>query len=437
MTSRCSNYPPHCVKACRFRSPTRLTTVNQIRRRQRKEFLGSNSQRGLYFTPELYDAFVALLRRAKVTALAAQAGQYDEANMIPANEPEVPSHEHAREGKVGGAVDPTTDRDVEVGENVSVSTSSTRPTSPPSAPHLTDVDGGHVLISTQAVGFGNLASSPPIKDNTSHELGVESDTGSRSTEQLSRSRSENEAAATQRVRTFGVDESNDVTGVEALRQMLHSLNCGEWDGSVDTVLQAIDSLSAWIPSPQENVVESKSSDEVAPEILKGESHRRDESGYQEGMDGPTTVEGDVRADSDSEGLEQAMGDGGLAGSDRDPSDSQASDTASDSENVVGSTDADESADDEEEEFIGHPVLCEQMELRSEWRRLVFDAQLEPVMDSHVLLRQEIRSMANAVAGAIEQAREQAGDLPGAEEHSRVGAILGYDKARYLRCIFLL
>ncbi|CAN0545445.1 unnamed protein product, partial [Ectocarpus sp. 12 AP-2014] len=57
------------------RTPVR---EEEIRRRQREEFLSINAEQGLHFTPRVYDGFMLLLQRAKAIALAAERGDYDE-----------------------------------------------------------------------------------------------------------------------------------------------------------------------------------------------------------------------------------------------------------------------------------------------------------------------------------------------------------------------
>lgn len=65
----------------------------------------------------------------------------------------------------------------------------------------------------------------------------------------------------------------------------------------------------------------------------------------------------------------------------------------------------------------------------QWRRLLLDAQLEPETDASPVMRAEVISMVEAIAVAMEEARQEAvGLFPGGVT-PRVGPVLGYDEVR--------
>ena len=197
---------------------------------------------------------------------------------------------------------------------------------------------------------------------------------------------------------------------DRLRSMLQALDSAEWDGAVDTVLGAIEGLSKWIPecppcSETERQVSRKKGGclEMGARGDPGPlALRPDENGV--------AVESDEHDDDDGEDDREEDDEGGAEEEGEDESNQE------------------QEEEEEEEDRDEHPLVREQRSLREEWRLLVLDAQLEPETDDcSVLLREEVVNMAEKIAGAMEDARKQAGDMVPRGGGTLRGPFLRYDK----------
>lgn len=294
--------------------------VFQIRRRQRKGFLAANSKRGLYFTPRLYDAFVALLQRAKSIALAAEAGEYKDATTTQDLDSETFGGRGGAELRQatggdstrildGGAnaklgdqqFERTNERKIkDDGDNYDKhSTSSTRPTAAVSmAAEAADAneddestdrntsgqdeeDDGNDMgkasrwraaktdettaLAAGATGAAGSSTGGAARldgANRNVSIGTAKYQSGQAAPLMDQTMSSQQAetpaqdnltienaAATSLPSPVGRLDTAVDDSMEALRGMLKSLDCGEWNGGVDAVLEAIDGLSRWIPLP--------------------------------------------------------------------------------------------------------------------------------------------------------------------------------------------
>lgn len=440
------------------------TFPSQIRRRQRKEFVSKNAEQGLYFTPRLYDGFMALLQRAKTIALAAEAGTYDvDSSSNKSDENNVLMHDHAQGAEAGEctgqdgleALPPSTaqERSNSIGvikgggssggeKDSDRSECSTRPVSAQSSSGSSEgsVGGGggdsdhndreDEDRTLKARNQGTVAVESEHTKRRGHSTAGEgmeikarqieedltiaaADTGQESVEEI-REREEDDGGN-------GREGEDQARRAEALlRGMLESLNCAEWDGAVSTVLDAIEDLTRWVPTTP-----------LLPPLppadgtdLEGARRSSAAEGALAGSGGALTAVGDDddRIRGAQAGEEERIGGAGT----RDSKDAEEEEDEDDEEEEEeeaeeeddedaeeegededdGSEHEDETDEDEEAEQL-HPVLTEQNALRAQWRRLLLDAQLEPETDCTMLMREAVESMVRDVAGVMEGVRREA------------------------------
>ena len=241
-------------------------------------------------------------------------------------------------------------------------------------------------------------------------------------------------STTERLGMNGNDEEREAAEhLETLRGMLQRLDCGEWDGSVNTVLDIIEGLSSWIPppaSPDESPLTQNYQNGAGPGLDKGI--------LNPGVDAP------LASDNDLDSQEASGRDGGRGeqnhpqgeGGDDDEDEEEEEEeeevgTDMDAESKGEGEDDDDNDDyygDKEEEEKGHPLLRERNGLRAQWRRLVLDAQLEPETNCSAFMREEVGIMMDGIIDAMEAVRRETGRAVGGEGTPR-GNVLGYDEVR--------
>ncbi|CAM9801293.1 unnamed protein product [Scytosiphon promiscuus] len=275
----------------------------EIRRRQRMDFVSTNAEQGLYFTPRLYDGFMALLQRARAIAHAAGAGMYDvetrsnngdvEGDQINGSDTPARMHNHAPgaeaeerttqnglESVLTSITKSRTSRNgvIKTGDDDSEKESeqsecSTRPVSARSSSGGSEASlGGEgnglnarededdaskvryqatvVAVSKNAESERNLATVGGMETKSGHvddEPTIAAVDRERGTDS-STNRSQEMAEGEDDERGDGRKGGDQARGDEALlRGMLESLNCAEWDGAVTTVLDAIEDLTNSTP----------------------------------------------------------------------------------------------------------------------------------------------------------------------------------------------
>lgn len=448
----------------------------QIRRRQRKAFLTANAERGLYFTPQLYDGFMSLLQQAKAAALAAQAGAYDETTKCNAVDSDGCAYAtlagERRQQPPLDADDGTGNETTHLNNKESGSANekesgsrddderlsySTRPPSDVSSggddgdddrqEHKSDPgdakqspygnDGApgrleqrtkNVEDDVQNVGGRYLSGVAAPRKLTVEEEAAE---GVSEVPAIGVAEDGNGSTATSHQDSSGNnrEEAEAVAGkgvsMEALKNMLQMLDCGEWDGAVSTVLDAIESLSKWIPPPTADgespldqnknftqsghVDKSKAVFNLGAAVLQGSDNGRGDGGTSSG----SQAEADgTEGESDNDGEEEEQEEAEEEATDTDAEDKK----------------EEEEEEEEEADEGGHPIFCKQKALRAQWRRLVLDAQLEPATDCGTIMRDEVGTMLNDIAGAMEEVRRDVGNVTGGAETPR-GTVLRYDEVR--------
>lgn len=465
---------------------------SQIRRRQRKAFLSANSEHGLYFTPRLYDGFMSLLQKAKATALAAEAGYYDDnkSNEGGGNDKttatesaeEQQMQQHLSLGVDGGrrsnkvnsaaaavpSITPTqkmknkNEEDLEDGSGDGERSScSTHPASDRSLGGYGDEDanddtrrtGGdtrgisHGGYRSDVLEQGRGEGKGTVDGNATFQAGSNSHTPvERVLEELTPGgdlEARQEAGGCEARSTtegFGLNNNNEderesSERLGTLRDMLQRLDCEEWDGAVNTVLNVIEGLSSWVPPPA-----SLDESPLAQNNHNGAGPGIDENSLSLGVDAL------LASDDGADDQEASSRDGGRGEEDdpkrEDDDDDEDKEEQEGEEEEEGGTDTDaeskgEDEDDydnyysekEEEEEKRHPLLREQKALRAQWRRLVLDAQLEPETDCSAFMREEAGIMIDGIIDAMEAVRRETGRAVGGEGTPR-GNILGYDEVRF-------
>ncbi|CAB1098944.1 unnamed protein product [Ectocarpus sp. CCAP 1310/34] len=428
------------------RTPVR---EEEIRRRQREEFLSINAEQGLYFTPRVYDGFMLLLQRAKAIALAAERGDYDPDTNSGNDTPGTPHGEAvpeeggdgARQGLdnavlAGAKTIPTAKgsndhgpeqkggRDGNSGgggnENGERSECSTRPASALSSSEGADDDGsssndgddnedddegGKVEAQDPSHGSnaGDVTVEPTEVEGQENSAMAGAEEGERGVEQeAGRDEDGTTEAFTEEDGGRGGDTGggeDQASAQSLLRGMLERLDCGEWDGDVNTVLAAIDGLTRWIPVPPPALPPPP------PPLPSAGMDESDGVLLTPGAEGLADLDADgtQRGGRDDDGMSAASGDGDDADDDDDEEEEE-------EEEEEGEEEEDEEGDeddvgDDEEEGPQHPVFAEQRALRAQWRRLVLDAQLEPETDECLeLMRETVGNMVAGIPAAMEQAR---------------------------------
>lgn len=356
-----------------------VVATYQIRRRQREGFLEANTERGLYFTPHLYDGFMSLLQRVKAAALAAEAGSYDWGS----------SDTNAR---------------------------------PQLANELLLSDAPLLMRGGTAVSARNEEASDVEKeaiqgsgDTMTVEAGVEG-CHHENTEveavQEEATRERKEHNAVEIAYTEATDSESlrlEPRGMAKLKSMLQALDSSEWDGSVDAVRSEIEGLNKWIVPPAWESVrrlssrgwsETEAGGDI-PGLLKPQSNEDDKGG-------------DVRRQSGDDAAEESSDEAG--------EDEQGEDEEEEQEKE----DKEESEEEEEEEES--PLVREQKSIKAKWHMLELEARLKPELDCSALMREAVGNMVDEVASAIEEARQQASGMVRGVESLR-GPFLGYNEVR--------
>lgn len=357
-----------------------VVATYQIRRRQREGFLEANAERGLYFTPHLYDGFMSLLQRAKAAALAAEAGSYDwgssddtNATLQPANElPSSDAHLLMGDGTAGSARNEVASSDEKEAMQGS---------------------GGSMSVEAGVKGYDN--------ENTNVEVVKEETT---------RERKEHDAVET--ACTEATDSESlemESRGMAKLKSMLQALDSSEWDGSVDAVLGEIEDLNKWIVPPAWESMRRLSSRGWSETEARG-----DIPGLLEPQANEDGKGGEVNPQSGDDAAEES---GNEAGEDEQEGDEEEEQEKEDKE------------ESEEEEMEDESSLVrEQKSIRADWHMLELEARLKPELDCSALMREAVGNMVDEVAGAIEEARQQASGMVSGVESLR-GPLLGYNEVR--------
>lgn len=234
-------------------------------------------------------------------------------------------------------------------------------------------------------------------------------------------------------------EDNGRAEAVLLREMLERLNSGEWNGAVNTVLDAIESLTRWIPTPP--LLPSNDNQVMSPPGRGGDVPDRGGGlatdnvlrGSSGGGGG-----GNAKYEAGNVGLEKdGEEDQGDEEEDEEEEEEEGEEEEGEEEGEEGDEEeeeGDDETDSDEDEAGQHPVYVEQKAMRAQWRRLMLDAQLEPETDCTDLMRETVGNMAKDIAGAMEGVRREAaasadagGKSAAAETQTPRGGVLGYDE----------
>lgn len=237
-------------------------------------------------------------------------------------------------------------------------------------------------------------------------------------------------------------EDTAASDMEELKAKLESLNRGDWNGSVDVVLDKIEELSQWIsvdePVKQQSSEESDVVDQVgAARVERGadgaklDGNKR--NGAMERKDSPNKVAGEEIGDEDVGREGQSGGESEQEEGEEEDDEDDEGDGDESGEDGEGGDDSEQFVEDEDEIFSAqqHPLLREQRVLRAQWRRLLLDAELEPETSIVDLVRSEVVTMFEAIPDAVEEARREAMALPGGTPVTpRQRPVLRYDEVRH-------
>lgn len=407
----------------------------------------------------MYDSFAGLLQITQSVALAAEAGEYDQVTSDIVVEREADNEQrHISNGaQDDDAVAQELVRseklvDREKDDERSISSAQTRPPSDSSSARIDDGDSDHDSEQDR-----RTEEDPRGAEADRERSGLtEQDTQggdqlrlvSHDDEKISANvehKVDGTAATVPEARnnqhTRCEEKDTEAARIEVLKGMLEKLDCGHWSGAVDVVLEKIEELSQWIPEPVMDPLAN-----AEPAIVRETTTGTGRAELDEHESGG--VGKDVRRATDGDSQGGATDDGTRSGGDSDEGaqeneedededeDEEQEDDDEDGEDEGGDreTDADGEFIVDDEEVRGqHPLLREQRLLRAQWRRLLLDAELEPETSIRELMRGEVVAMVEAIPGAVEEARREAGGLPGgAPVTPRGRSVLGYDEVRYPR-----